>query len=215
MYDYGSVSQRQYGPARVLPSFFLSLLIGTIGLYAGQFVPGAFFLPLSIIEVVMIFAATFMRRRRAVGFAFVYTFTFISGMTLFPIVYNFAYQYGIDIIYRAFLVTVIAFGGAAAYAAISKANFNFLGGFLFMGVLALVGMGIVNIFIPFSTQAEMIYSVIGILIFIGYVLFDVSRIARYGVAQEDVPLVVLSLYLDFVNLFIFILRFFGVSLRRD
>lgn len=212
---YESMSHRQYGTARVLPSFFISLLIGTLGLYAGQYVPAVLFMPLSILEIIMIFAATFIRRKRAVGFTFVYAFTFISGITLYPIIANFAMDYGAMMILRAFVVTVFAFGGAAAYAAISKANFNFLGGFLFMGLLVLLGMGIVNIFIPFSTQAEMVYSVVGIFIFIGYILFDVSRIARYGVAQEDVPMVVLSLYLDFVNLFIFVLRFFGVNLRRD
>jgi uncharacterized protein len=212
---FGSVSERRYGAARVLPSFFISLLIGTIGLYIARYVPPVLFFPLSIVELIMIFAATFLRRRRAVSFSFVYAFTFLSGITLFPIIATYAGEFGGRIILQAFTVTVVAFGGAAAYASLSKADFNFLGGFLFIGLLVLLGMGLVNLFIPFSTQTEMIYSAIGILIFIGYVLFDVSRITRYGISEEDVPLAVLSLYLDFVNLFLFILRFLGVSSRRD
>jgi FtsH-binding integral membrane protein len=212
---YGSVSARRFGVARVLPSFFISLLIGTIGLYAGQYVPPALFLPLSIVEIIMIFAAVIVRRKRSAGFTFVYSFTLISGITLYPIILTYASDLGWRMIMEAFAVTVFAFGGAAAYASITKANFNFLGGFLFMGLLVLLGMGLVNLFLPFSTQAEMVYSIIGIATFIGYVLFDVSRITRYGVAEEDVPWIVLSLYLDFVNLFLFILRFFGVNMRRE
>jgi FtsH-binding integral membrane protein len=199
----------------VFPALFFSLLFATAGLYVGKYVPQALFLPLAIIELVMIFAAMFIRRRRAVGYGFLYAFTFLSGITLYPAIYIYVSKLGAPIVLQAFAVTAIAYGGAAFYAAITKADFSFLGGFLFIGLIALLGMGIVSFFIPFSHTANWVYTLLGILIFIGYTLFDISRITRYGVSREDVPFVVLSLYLNFVNLFLFILRLFGLNLKRD
>ena len=66
---------------RILTVFVFTLLIATVGLFIGQFVPVALMLPLSILEVAMIILAFWMRRRKAVGYAFVYTFAFVSGIT--------------------------------------------------------------------------------------------------------------------------------------
>jgi FtsH-binding integral membrane protein len=199
----------------IFPALFFSLMFAAIGFYVGQYLPPALFLPLMIVELIMIVAAVFIRRRKAVGYGFLYAFTLISGITLFPVIIHYGQTIGYELVWQAFGVTIVAYGGAALYATLSKADFSFLGGFLFIGLLALMGMGIVNFFIPFSTQAEWVYTLLGILIFIGYTLFDISRIVRHGVAREDVPFVVLSLYLDFVNLFLFILRLFGLNVRRD
>lgn len=199
----------------IFPALFFSLLFATVGLYVGKYVPPALFLPLAVVELIMIIAATFIRRRRAVGYGFLYTFTFISGITLYPAIYDYVSKIGAPMVLQAFAVTVIAYGGAALYASITKADFRFLGGFLFIGLLALLGMGIVGLFIPFSSTANWVYTLLGVLIFIGYTLFDISMITRHGVSREEVPMVVLSLYLNFVNLFLFILRLFGLNLRRD
>ncbi|WP_018132648.1 Bax inhibitor-1/YccA family protein [Effusibacillus pohliae] len=199
----------------IFPALFFSLLFATVGLYVGQYVPRELFLPLMVVEIIMVFAAMLIRRRRAVGYGFLYAFTFISGVTLYPAIWNYVSEIGAPMVLAAFAVTVIAYGGAALYASITKADFSFLVGFLFMGLLALLGMGIVGLFIPFSSTANWVYTLLGVLIFIGYTLFDISQITRFGVAREDVPIVVLNLYLNFVNLFLFILRLFGLNLRRD
>jgi uncharacterized protein len=214
MYPSGYSSGRLVSQ-RIMPTLIISLLIAGIGVFIGQYVPRSLFLPLSIVELIMIFAAVFMRKSRAVGYGFLYSFTFISGLTIFPAIEHYIIHIGLDNVLKAFGVTVFAFGAASFYAARTKANFHFLSGFLFIGLLALLGMGIVNIFLPFSRTVDMVYSLLGIFIFIGYTLFDISRITNYGVAEEDVPFVVLSLYLDFVNLFLFVLRLMGVNVRRD
>jgi FtsH-binding integral membrane protein len=53
------------------------------------------------------------------------------------------------------------------------------------------------------------------MVFSGYILFDINQMKRYGVNPEDVPLMALSLYLDFINLFISILRIFGILSKND
>lgn len=82
-------------------------------------------------------------------------------------------------------------------------------------LLALVAISIFNIFWPLSSTAMLVYSFIGVMVFSGYILFDFSRMKHYGVSPEDVPLMALSLYLDFINLFLSILRIFGILPKND
>lgn len=212
---YTIYTERRLVTQRILPSLFFSLLFASLGMYAGRFVPEVLFLPIAILELVMIVAAAFVRRKRRVGYAFLYSFTFLSGITLYPAIFYYLSAIGAANVLKALGITVFAYGVAALYAAATKADFNFLAGFLFIGLIALVAMGIVNLFVPFGRTVDMAYSLLGILIFIGYTLFDVSLITRYGVAEEDVPWVVLSLYLDFINLFLFVLRLMGIDVKRD
>ncbi|QQE79481.1 Bax inhibitor-1 family protein [Alicyclobacillus sp. SO9] len=210
-----SVSRQAVLP-KVFSGLFLSLLTAFVGLVLGQFVPTPLLLVLMIVEVVMIIAAMLMQGRRQIGMGFVLTFTFISGMTLYLVVSQYISQLGSFIVLEAVGVSAGAFLIAAIVAAQTSLDFSFLGGFLFIGLMAVLLMGLVTLFIPFSNLANLIYALLGIAVFIGYVLFDVNRIARQGLTEAMVPWVVLSLYLDFVNLFLFVLRLMGIlqSSRR-
>lgn len=196
--------------SRVFLGLGMSLVTACAGVVADQYVPPLLIGLLMLVELGMIVAAMFMQRSRSIGMPFVLVFTFISGMTLYPAIAYYVYSLGAPTVLKALGVSAVAFFIAAAVASRTSFDFRFLGGFLFVGLLALVLMGLVSFFIPFSTQAGLIYSILGIAVFVGYVLFDVNRMVHYGVAEEHVPWVVLSLYLDFINLFLFILRLFGV-----
>nr|WP_251554226.1 Bax inhibitor-1/YccA family protein [Neobacillus muris] len=211
---YTQTSSVDFMPS-VLRTFALSLAIAFVGTMAGSFVPPALILPLSILELVMIIAAVFFRRKKAISYSFLYVFTFISGITLYPIVGYYVATAGANIVLMAFGSTTIVFSGIAVYAAKSKRNFSFLSGFLLAALLALVAVGIFNLFVPLSSTGMLAYSFIGVLVFSGYVLFDISRMKHYGVRAEDVPLMALSLYLDFINLFISILRILGILNSKD
>ena len=202
--------------SKVFAGLFMSLLTALLGLYAGQFVPVALLQLLAIAELVMIVVAMFVQRRRRIGMTFVLTFTFISGMTLLPTMSFYVSTLGSTLVMQAVGVAAGAFLIAAITASRTSMDFSFLGGFLFIGLIALLLMGLVSLFTGFSTVTQLIYSVLGIAIFIGYVLFDVNRMAHHGVTADMVPWVVLSLYLDLVNLILFVLRLFGVlqSSRR-
>jgi FtsH-binding integral membrane protein len=199
----------------VLKVFALSLGFSFLGTLAGAYVPAGLFLPLSILELVMLVSAFFLRRRKAVSYAFLYIFTFISGITLYPIVAHYLATAGANTVILAFATTTTVFTGLAIYAAKSKRNFSFLGGFLMAALLALVAISIFSIFWPLSSTGMLAYSFIGVMVFSGYILFDFSRMKHYGIGPEDVPLMALSLYLDFINLFISILRIFGILSKND
>lgn len=199
------------GINRVLPMFFLSLLFAVLGTIVGTQVPPALFLPLMVIQFVMILAAMFLRKRR-VGYTFLYLFTFISGIVFYPVLTYYMGAIGGNMVMAAFGVTTMAYGAAALYAWKSKADFSFLGGFLMVGLVAILGMIAWNFFFPLGSSAMMFMTLLGIFVFIGFTLYDVSRIARHGVPEELVPMAVLGLYLNFINLLHFVLQLFGINL---
>lgn len=199
----------------VLRTFAFSLAFALVGSFAGVYVPAGLFMPLSIVELVMLLSAFLLRRRKAISYSFVYIFTFISGMTTYPIVAYYASTAGANTVLLALASTTTVFAGLAVYASKSKRNFGFLGGFLMAALLALLAISIFNIFWPLSSTGMLAYSFIGVMVFSGYVLFDFSQMKHYGASAEEVPLMALNLYLDFLNLFISLLRIFGILSSDD
>jgi uncharacterized protein len=194
----------------VLRAFALSLGFAFIGTMAGVFVPPAWFLPLVVLEVVMLLFAFFIRRKKFMSYTFLYLFTFISGITTYPIVSHYLATIGPNPVLLALATTTVVFGGLAIYASTTKRDLSFLGGMLMAALLALIAISIFSIFWPLSSTGMLAFSFVGVLVFSGYVLFDFNRMKQYGVSAEEVPLMALNLYLDFINLFTSILRIFGI-----
>lgn len=211
---YSEYGQRTYNAPfhKLMRMFTLSILISFIGTLVGTQVPPAMFMPITIIEFIMLIAAFFIRRqRKSVGYAFVFTFTFLSGVTLYPAIYYYMSTSGAAVVNEAFLLTTLIFAGLSAYAYYSKRDFSFLGGFLTVALLTLVGFSIIGMFFGgFGTTASAVFGFLGVLIFSGFILFDISRY-KHGVPEEVMPLAVLNLYLNFINLFLSLLRILGIS----
>lgn len=203
--------------SHVLRMFSLSLLVSFIGMLAGAAVVPPKVVPVFIvIEVVMLIAAFVIRwRGRNIGYPFLFTFTAVSGVTLYPVIMMYGSTIGANLVSAAFLATTVIFGSLSLYAARSKRDFSFLGGFLFAGTIGLILIGLVSLFIDFGSTTYLLISIVGILIFSGWVLYDVGQY-RDGVHPEEVPLAALNLYLNFINLFLYILRFIAsIVASRD
>lgn len=209
-----TVNRNGYLPS-VLRTFAISLGIAFIGTMVGVFVPPAMFLPLVILEIGMLIFAFFLRRKKMISYSFLFVFTFISGITTYPIVSHYLMTIGPNPVLLALASTTTVFTGIAIYASTTKRDFTFLGGMLMAALLALIAVSIFSIFWPLSSTGMLAFSFIGVLVFSGYVLFDFNRMKHYGVSAEEVPLMALNLYLDFINLFINILRIFGILGSRD
>jgi uncharacterized protein len=199
----------------VLRAFALSLAIAVIGTMTGTFVPDSLFLPLVFLELGMLIFAFFLRKRKAISYTFLYVFTFISGITTYPIVSHYLALSGANVVISALGTTAIVFTGLAVYATTTKRDLSFLGGMLMAALLALIAISIFNIFWPLSSTGMLAFSFVGVLVFSGFVLFDFNRMKHYGVSAEEVPLMALNLYLDFINLFISLLRIFGILSSDD
>jgi uncharacterized protein len=122
--------------------------------------------------------------------------------------------YSMTSVATAFLSTGAMFGGAALYGATTKRSLAGIGGFLSMAVFGLIVAIVVNIFLP-SGPFGIIISVVGVILFTVLTAFHVQRIqagdlvARYGSVEKAAVIGALLLYLDFVNIFLFLLRLFG------
>jgi FtsH-binding integral membrane protein len=132
---------------------------------------------------------------------------------------------GILLVYTGTSVARVFFISAATFAAMSLYGYSTgrdlsrLGSFLFMGLIGIVLAGLVNIFIA-SSMLQFVISFIGVLVFIGLTAYDTQRIKQvYFAGYTGVDLAktalmgALTLYLDFINLFVMLLQFGGD--RRD
>jgi modulator of FtsH protease len=199
--------------------FTLSILVSFIGTWVGmEYVPPAMVLPLVVVEVIMLISAFFIRRSRSrsIGYLFVYAFCFISGITIFPSIMHYTQVGGSGLVTTAFLLTVLIFGALTAYAYNSKRDFSFLGGMLFVGMLVLIGFSLIGLFVPaiLGGTLGLIIAGGGVLIFSGFILYDISQY-KHGLADEEIPFAVLNLYLSFINLFLYLLRFLGILSSDD
>jgi len=170
------------------------------------------FLLLLIAQLVVVFAINLGINRlgatAALGLFFVYAASL--GLTVGLIVS----AYTTSSVTTAFLSAAAMFGGAALYGATTKRSLIGIGGFLSMAVIGLLVALVLNIFLP-SGPFGLILSIAGVVIFTALTAYNVQRIqagdlvARYGTVEKAAVIGALSLYLDFVNIFLFLLRIFG------
>ncbi|MEF3302469.1 Bax inhibitor-1/YccA family protein [Paenibacillus sp. GYB003] len=211
--SYAGEGQSTYNAPfhKLLRMFTLSILVSFVGSFVGMYVPPALFIPLIIIELVMLVAAFFIRRKgKGIGYGFVFAFCFISGITVFPSLAYYTSIGGPTLVTSAFLLTGVIFGGLTAYAYYSKRDFSFLGGFLTVGILVLIGFSLIGLFTGgFGGTLGLLIAAFGVLVFSGFILYDISQY-KHGIADEEIPLAVLNLYLNFINLFLYLLRLLGI-----
>jgi FtsH-binding integral membrane protein len=116
---------------------------------------------------------------------------------------------------RTFFISAAAFGALSLYGYTTQRDLSAFGTFLMMGLIGLIIAMIVNIFLKSSTM-DFIISAVGVLIFAGLTAWDTQKIKEMYDPMEDGTVVgrkavmgALTLYLDFINLFLFLLRFVG------
>jgi hypothetical protein len=171
----------------------------------------AMFLPLGM---VFAFGALINRMSASAAQLFFYAFAAAMGLSMAWIFQVFT---GVSIA-STFLITAIAFAGLSLYGYVTKRDLSAMGTFLMMGLIGLLVAMVVNIFLASSALAFAI-SVIGVLIFAGLTAFDTQNIKNTYIAHAQAMdqewlgkaaiMGALNLYLDFINLFMFLLQFFG------
>ena len=116
---------------------------------------------------------------------------------------------------RVFFITAGTFGAMSIYGYTTKKDLTKLGSFLMMGLFGIIIASIVNIFMK-SSMMYFVISILGVLIFVGLTAYDTQKIKNMYLASDSGELVgkkavmgALTLYLDFINLFIMLLRLFG------
>jgi FtsH-binding integral membrane protein len=170
---------------------FWSLMIGQIG-------------------IVLVLSARVQSLAASTAAILFVVYSMLTGVTMAFILLNFTQR---SVALR-FLVTAGMFGGLAIYGTVTKRNLSAFGQFLFMGLLGLVLASVVGLFWH-SDAFQFVLSFIGVLVFAGLVAFDAQRLKAMalqmpaGQASSHAIVGALALYLDFTNLFLFLLRFAG------
>lgn len=120
-------------------------------------------------------------------------------------------------VYQAFFATAGMFGAMSLYGLYTQKDLTSMGSFLTMGLFGLIIASLINLFIGSST-GEFVISIFGILIFLGLTAWDTWKIKNFSndldlndssAIGKVAVLGALSLYLDFINIFLYLLRFFG------
>lgn len=116
---------------------------------------------------------------------------------------------------RVFVISAATYGATSLYGYTTRADLSRFGSFLFMGLVGIVIAGLVNLFVA-STALQFAVSVIGVIVFTGLTAYDTQRIREIYVGGEDDAIAgkkaimgALALYLDFLNIFLMLLRLMG------
>jgi hypothetical protein len=193
-------------PTTLVPEAMLA------GMFTSPLVYVIIFSPLAVV-----FGLGAMINRISVGTAQMvfWGFAALIGLSISSI---FAVYTGFSIA-RTFFVTAIAFGGLSLYGYTTKKDISGWGAFLIMGVIGLIVASIVNLFLV-SAAMQWAVSIIGVLIFAGLTAYDTQKIKNTYLAMRSTPggeaylekgavMGALNLYLDFLNMFMFLLHFLG------
>jgi uncharacterized protein len=161
----------------------------------------------------MVFLLSARIRSMSLGSARIsfYVFAALMGLSLSSIFLVFT---GESVV-RVFFITAAAFGGLSLYGYTTKKDLSGFGSFLIMGLFGIIIASIVNIFLA-SSALQFAISVIGVLVFAGLTAYDTQRIKEMyneidasDIAGKKAIMGALSLYLNFINMFMLLLQLFG------
>lgn len=140
-----------------------------------------------------------------------YVFASASGVMIAPML-TFFMQAGMGMsIVFAFGIATTVWGGITVYVLATGKDFRSIGGYLFVGLLLLIGLIILNIFVPFPSAMSRLIMAGVLVLFVGFTMYDTSRVTRDYFRSNDAVGAALMLFYDFYILFKYILYFTGGS----
>ena len=192
----------------LIPVSALSVLFSSPMVYVIMFSP---------LAIVFLFGAMVHRMNAGAAQGVFWLFAALMGLSLSTIFVRFT---GISIA-QTFFATAVAFLGLSLYGYTTKRDLSGMGSFLIMGVIGLIVASLINIFLQ-SSALQFAVSLLGVLIFAGLTAYDTQRlkseyvmIAQGGgtaqMLQASAISGALSLYLNFLNMFMFLLQFMGAA----
>jgi FtsH-binding integral membrane protein len=215
---YKSTSQiitamnRVYGhmALAVITSMIVSFLVSSSPSLMGFFFTGAMKWIVIFAPLVAIFAISFNMHKVSYGTAqlMLHGFAALMGLSFATIFI----VYTLGSIFTAFMGAAVLFGTMSLYGYVTKKDLTSMGQFMFVGLIAIIIASIINIFIG-STMMQMTISALAVVIFLGLTAYDTQKIRQIvsvgGDTGKEEVAGALTLYLDFINLFIALLQLFG------
>lgn len=193
--------------SKVLKMFGLMWLVTGLGLIIGEFIPSFLVLPIGIASLVLLIAMFFIRYKKKVSKALAYVFALFIGITLNSVISFYVGELGKEIVITVFGTVVILFATLGVFGHKLKKDLKSWGSILLILLLGLVVFSIVSIFVGMSNFVMLIASGFGVLLFVAYTIYDFNQLAKRTITEEDIPFLAINLYLDFINLFLELLKF--------
>jgi len=209
-----SVQDRLVFLKKVYGLLAASLFTATVGAYLGAgpllpvVAPNLFLL--FIVEIGLIFFASFAAKKPGLNMVALFSFTTVSGLTLGPVIAFYVIGGRSHIIAEAFLLTALIFTALTLYVIFSRKDFSFMSGFLFTGLVIVVVGSLLNAFVFRSPMGQFMISGAVVFLFSGFILYDTSNILRRYSTDQHVS-ATLALYLDVLNLFVALLSILGLA----
>lgn len=230
-YDVDSLRNKDYAMSTAFPALmrkvfvWMTLALAITGLTAYGvatsptilsliFSSKVTFFGLIIAEFALVFAISGAINRLSLSTATMLfiLYSVINGATLSSIFFAFS----VATIGKVFFITAGTFGAMALVGYTTKTDLTSMGKLLFMALLGIIIASVVNIFVA-SSGLDLILSYVGVLVFVGLTAYDTQKIKQMcqaapdaGESAQKLALIgALSLYLDFINLFLYLLRIFG------
>lgn len=209
--DINSAMARVYGHMglAVITSMIVSFLVGNSATLMQFFFTGALKWVVIFAPLVAILGVSFAMEKmsKTALQIFLHGFAALMGLSFATIfvVYN------LGSIVSAFMSAAVLFAVMSGYGYFTKKNLDSIGQFMFIGLIAIIIASVINIFIG-STVMQMVISAIAVIVFLGLTAYDTQKIREMVSYDNDGKMEVagaLSLYLDFINLFLSLLQLFG------
>lgn len=157
---------------------------------------------------------------RGVNVLVFYAFAALMGVATVGLVGATVAAAGLVILIQALFLTVLTFGSISAFVLITRKDFGFLGGFLFAGMIALIGVVLIALlgqtfnWFPVTNAFGLGISFVAVLLFAGYILYNTSAILHRFSTDQVVP-AALALMIDFIMMFRNILAILGIVRSND
>jgi modulator of FtsH protease len=149
----------------------------------------------------------------AAGIGVVFAITGLLGFGLGPVLSTYlSLPNGSQIVMTALGGTGAIFLGLSAYALTTRRDFSFMGGFLFVGMLVIVGAALLNIFVAVPALTLAVSAAV-VLLMSGFILYDTSRMVNGG--ETNYVIATIGLYLNIFNIFISLLQLLGLAGNDD
>jgi FtsH-binding integral membrane protein len=179
--------------------------VGAGGLHSAYNISRGSSLLWFIAEIALLIGALLLRNKSGINFIMLYGFTFVTGVTIAPLMQILADNgYG-GIIIQALGITGALTIGLGLYAWTTKRDFSGFAPYLFVATIGLLLVMLLNIFFA-STLLSSIIMYAGVLIFSFWLIFDVQQAKRYENTVGNAIAVTIGIYLDILNIFLFILQ---------
>jgi FtsH-binding integral membrane protein len=189
----------------------MSMLGGAAGTWCGRNIrSGATMIGLGIAFILGTIGVFFAAHAGAgIGIAALAAWTFVSGLFIGPVINSYKEELGWQTVGGIFAGTAGVMAVCGIVGLFSGVDFSGMGTYLMFALFGLIIVGVIGIFVRLSRTINIVYSILGMIIFSGYFLFDFWRLGHSENTWEKAIGLTMSLYLDFLNFFLHALQLYS------